>query len=226
MPGSCGRRLLAANSVIRLEDICWKAGPFRLEKVCFEVPSGRYGVLMGRTGSGKTSLVEMICGLRAPDSGRIWLNRRDVTRMPPGRRGLGFVPQDGALFPTLSVARQIGFALRMKKRPASEIDATVRRLAAEMGIEHLLERKPPGLSGGEKQRVALARALAANPGVLLLDEPLAAVDEDTQTGLIQLLRTTQRQHGITVLHVTHSRREAEALADVRLRIEGRGVVIE
>ncbi len=211
--------------VIRLEDICWKAGPFSLEKVSFEVPSGQYGVLMGRTGSGKTSLVEMICGLRVPNSGRIWLNGKDVTRVPPGERGLGFVPQDGALFPTQTVARQIGFALRMKKAPARAIDETVRHLAAEMGIEHLLNRKPAGLSGGEKQRVALARALAANPGVLLLDEPLAAVDEDTQTGLMQLLQRTQRQHGITVLHVTHSRREAEELAEVRLRIEDRRVVV-
>lgn len=211
--------------MIRLEDICWKAGPFSLENVCFEVPSGQYGVLMGRTGSGKTSLVEMICGLRAPASGRIWLNGRDVTQVPPGERGLGFVPQDGALFPTQSVARQIGFALRLKGTPEREIADTVRRLASEMGIEPLLERKPAGLSGGEKQRVALARALAANPGVLLLDEPLAAVDEDTQTGLMQLLQRTQREHRITVLHVTHSRREAEMLAEVCLRIEGRRVVV-
>ncbi len=211
--------------MIRLENIFWKAGSFRLEDVSFEIPAGRYAVLMGRTGSGKTALVEVICGLRAPDAGRVWLNGSDVTRLPPGCRGLGFVPQDGALFPTQTVARQIGFALRMKNAPAEEIDATVRRLAGEMGIEHLLDRKPPGLSGGEKQRVALARALAANPGVLLLDEPLAAVDEDTQSGLIQLLQRTQRQHRITVLHVTHSRREAEALADVRLRIEDRRVVM-
>ncbi len=210
--------------MIRLENISWKAGPFQLQNISFEVPAGCYAVLMGRTGSGKTSLVEMICGLRAPDAGRIWLNGRDVTQTPPGRRGLGFVPQDGALFPTQTVSRQIGFALRMKKAPAGEIDSTVRRLAAEMSIGHLLERKPAGLSGGEKQRVALARALAANPGVLLLDEPLAAVDEDTQTGLIQLLQRTQRQHGITVLHVTHSRREAEMLADLRLRIEDHRVV--
>lgn len=210
--------------MIRLENICWQAGPFRLENVSFEIPAGRYGVLMGRTGSGKTSLLEIICGLRAPDSGRVWLNGRDVTLTPPGGRGLGFVPQDGALFPTQTVARQIGFALRMRKAPAAEIGEVVRRLAGEMGIGHLLERRPAGLSGGEKQRVALARALAANPGVLLLDEPLAAVDEETQTGLIELLQRTQRQHGITVLHVTHSRREAEALAEVRLRIEGRSVV--
>ena len=212
--------------MIRLQNISWKAGAFALDNVSFAVPAATYAVLMGRTGTGKTSLVEIICGLRAPQSGQVWLNDRDVTRMAPGQRGLGFVPQDGALFPALTVAEQIGFALRIQKAPSASIDATVRELAAEMAITHLLDRRPPGLSGGEKQRVALARALAAKPGVLLLDEPLAAVDEDTQSDLIHLLKRTQQQHQITVLHVTHSRREAEALADLRLRLENHAVHIE
>ncbi len=212
--------------MIRLQNISWKAGAFALDNVSFAVPAATYAVLMGRTGTGKTSLVEIICGLRAPQSGQVWLNDRDVTRMAPGQRGLGFVPQDGALFPALTVAEQIGFALRIQKAPSASIDATVRELAAEMAITHLLDRRPPGLSGGEKQRVALARALAAKPGVLLLDEPLAAVDEDTQSDLIHLLKRTQQQHQITVLHVTHSRREAEALADLRLRLENNAVHIE
>ena len=212
--------------MIRLQNISWKAGAFALDNVSFTVPAATYAVLMGRTGTGKTSLVEIICGLRAPQSGQVWLNDRDVTHMPPGLRGLGFVPQDGALFPTLTVAEQIGFALRIQKAPSASIDSTVRELAAEMAITHLLDRRPPGLSGGEKQRVALARALAAKPGVLLLDEPLAAVDEDTQSDLIHLLKRTQQQHQITVLHVTHSRREAEGLADLRLRLENHAVHIE
>lgn len=212
--------------MIRLQNISWKAGAFALENVSFSVPAATYAVLMGRTGTGKTSLVEIICGLRPPQSGQVWLNDRDVTLTPPGQRGLGFVPQDGALFPTMTVADQIGFALRMKKAPADSITLTVNELAAEMGITHLLDRKPTGLSGGEKQRVALARALAAKPAVLLLDEPLAAVDEDTQSDLIQLLKRTQQQHQITVLHVTHSRREAEALATLRLRLENHAVHIE
>ena len=212
--------------MIRLQNISWKAGAFALDNVSFNVPAATYAVLMGRTGTGKTSLVEIICGLRTPQSGQVWLNDRDVTRMPPGLRGLGFVPQDGALFPTLTVAEQIGFALRIQKAPTASIDSTVRELAAEMTITHLLDRRPPGLSGGEKQRVALARALAAKPGVLLLDEPLAAVDEDTQSDLIHLLKRTQQQHQITVLHVTHSRREAEGLADLRLRLENHAVHIE
>ncbi len=206
--------------VIRLDNISWSAGAFALSDVSFDVPAGKYAVLMGRTGSGKTSLIEIICGLRLPRSGRVWLADRDVTAAEPGARGLGYVPQDGALFPTMTAREQIGFALRMQKRAVGVIESTVRDLAGEMSITHLLDRKPTGLSGGEKQRVALARALAAKPKVLLLDEPLAAVDEETQDELIALLQRTQREHGITVLHVTHSKREADALAEVSLRLEG------
>lgn len=204
--------------MIRLENISWSAPGFALRDVSFAVPEGRYAVLMGRTGTGKTSLLEMLCGLREPHSGKVWLDERDVTHAPPGARGIGYVPQDGALFPTMTVREQIGFGLRMKGEPPGNIQPRVVESAREVGVAHLLDRKPQGLSGGEKQRVALARALVMRPSVLLLDEPLASLDEDTQSGLIELLKRTQREHGITVLHVTHSRREAEMLGEVRLRL--------
>jgi ABC-type sugar transport system ATPase subunit len=205
--------------MIRLEHIRWRAPAFGLDDISFTVPAGQYGVLMGKTGTGKTTLLEIICGLRAPEQGSVWLGETDMTTKMPGARGLGYVPQDGALFPTMTVRQQIGFGLRMKKMSAREIAEIVTQLAAETGISHLLERRPLGLSGGEKQRVALARALALRPKVLLLDEPLASVDEDTQDDLIALLKRTQREHAITVLHVTHSRREAAALGEMRLRLE-------
>jgi molybdate/tungstate transport system ATP-binding protein len=212
--------------MIRLEDIAWHAPAFRLDDVSFSVPAEKYAVLMGKTGTGKTTLLEIICGLRRPESGRVLLGERDVTGEAPGSRGLGYVPQDGALFPTMTVRRQIGFGLRMKGTPPSKIAEVVGQLAGELGIAHLLERKPAGLSGGEKQRVALARALALQPRVLLLDEPLASVDEETQDDLIGLLKRTQREHRITVLHVTHSRREAGLLGEVRLNLEGGQVTLE
>ncbi len=209
--------------MIRLENITWKASGFMLKGVSFEVPASTYGVLMGKTGTGKTTLLEMICGLRTPVSGSVRLGDVDVTRLSPGQRGIGYVPQDGALFPTMTVQEQIGFGLRLQKYPAAAILSRVSELAEETRVSHLLDRKPQGLSGGEKQRVALARALIMRPKVLLLDEPLASLDEDTQDDLIALLRKTQQDHGITVLHVTHSRREAKTLGQVQLQLENGAV---
>ena len=204
--------------MISLDSIAWRAGAFRLENVSFTVPAGSYAVLMGRTGCGKTTLIEIICGLRTPRSGRVVIGDRDVTHEPPAARGIGYVPQDGALFPTFTVREQIGFALRLRRRPDEEIAARVAELADELGVAHLLDRLPQNLSGGERQRVALGRALAAKPKVLLLDEPLSALDEELRDDLAALLNRVQREHGITALHITHSRREAAQLGDVCFRL--------
>ncbi len=198
--------------MIQLDSIAWRAGSFTLENVAFSVPAGRYGVLMGKTGSGKTTVLEIICGLRRAAAGRVRLGGRDVTDLAPGARGIGYVPQDGALFPTMTVRGQLGFALRLRRRPAAEI---ARR-----------DRPPDGLSGGERQRVALGRALAAKPKVLVLDEPLSALDEERRDDLAALLRRVQRETAVTVLHVTHQRGEAARLADVLFRLEAGRVVEE
>jgi len=205
--------------VIRFDAVSWHAGAFRLDAVSFTVPAGSYGVLMGRTGCGKTTLLEILCGLRQPTGGRVLIGDRDVTDLPPGERGIGYVPQDGAMFPTMTVREQIGFALAIRKRPGAEITARVKELAEHLGVAHLLNRLPQNLSGGERQRVALGRALAAKPSVLLLDEPLSALDEELRDDLAALLKRLQRELNLTALHITHSRREAEQLADVRLRME-------
>ncbi|HEY3897664.1 MAG TPA: ABC transporter ATP-binding protein [Chthoniobacter sp.] len=204
--------------MIHLDSITWQAGAFRLENLTLSVPTGRYAVLMGRTGCGKTTLVEILCGLRRPQGGRVLIADRDVTHEPPGERGVGYVPQDGAMFPTMTVREHLGFALRLRRRPADEIARRVGQLAEELGIAALLDRKPQGLSGGERQRVALGRALAAQPKVLVLDEPLSALDEDLRDDLAVLLRRIQREHGITALHITHSRAEALQLADLMFRL--------
>ncbi len=211
--------------MIRLDSIACRAGAFSLDNVTFAVPAGSYGVLMGRTGSGKTTILEIICGLRRPSAGRVWLGERDVTDLAPGERGIGYVPQDGAMFPTMTVRDQLGFALRLRRRPAGEIAGRVAELADELGLTPLLDRRPEGLSGGERQRVALGRALAARPQVLVLDEPLSALDEELRDDLATLLRRVQREHGVTALHITHSREEAAQLADVLFRVEA-GRVIE
>ena len=205
--------------MIRLEKITWRAPAFRLDEISFSVPSGTYAVLMGKTGTGKTTLLEILCGLRRPSGGSIWIDDRDITQLDPGLRGIGYVPQDGALFPTMNVAEQLGFALRIRHRPADEIARRVRELSEQLGIAHLLDRMPQNLSGGERQRVALGRALAAKPSVLLLDEPLSALDEDTRDEIAALLKQAQRTSGVTALHITHSRREAAQLADVVFQLE-------
>jgi ABC-type sugar transport system ATPase subunit len=212
--------------MISLENITWSAPAFRLDDISFSVPEGTYAVLMGRTGTGKTTLLEILCGLRHPTAGRIQIDGRDVTDLDPGLRGIGYVPQDGAMFPTMNVSEQIGFALRIRRRPAGEIAARVTELSAQLGIAHLLDRLPQNLSGGERQRVALGRALAAKPAVLLFDEPLSALDEDTRDEIAALLKKTQRSHGLTALHVTHSRRESAQLADKVFLLEDGRVIAQ
>ena len=204
--------------MIQLDQIAWKAGSFAFENLSFTIPQRAYAVLTGPTGQGKTSLLEIICGLRPPSRGRVLLNGNHVSHLPPGARQIGYVPQDAALFPTLTVHQQLAFALQIRKRPANEIRDLVGQLAAALSITPLLERKPDGLSGGERQRVALGRALAARPAFLLLDEPLSALDDDTREDLLALLQEIHRSEPVTVLHVTHHREEARRLATFRLHL--------
>lgn len=200
--------------MIQLENITWSTGArVILDDLTLTIPSDTYAVLMGSTGCGKTTLLEVLCGLRQPQKGRVLIDKRDVTSLEPRERGIGYVPQDLALFPTLKVFDQIAFALNLRRLPA---DARVRELASELAISHLLDRQPEALSGGEKQRVAIARALAANPKLLLLDEPLSALDEAMRGEAATMLKRIQQQHHLTVLHVTHSQAEATQLADLRL----------
>ncbi|HSH95196.1 MAG TPA: ABC transporter ATP-binding protein [Roseimicrobium sp.] len=205
--------------MIRFESIAWQVGTFHLEGIDFRVPPRSYAVLMGRTGCGKTTLLEILCGLRRPKSGRVFICDRDVTNEAPGERGIGYVPQDGAMFPTMTVRENIGFALRIRHKSVAEIDTRVKELSGHLGVAHLLDRLPQDLSGGERQRVALGRALAAKPAVLLLDEPLSALDEELRDDLAGLLKQVQKEFDMTALHITHSRTEAKRLADVLFLME-------
>ncbi len=202
------------KTVIAVDNLSIRQGSFMLSNVGFRVPTGEYAVLMGKTGCGKTTLVEAICGLRPMlPSGRIRLMDRDVSHLKPAERGVGYVPQDGALFPTMTVRDHLAFALSIRRWERCRIEETVAELAALLGVENLLDRKPAGLSGGEAQRVALGRALSFHPSVLLLDEPMSALDETTRDEMYELLRTVRRHTGVTALHVTHNVSEARALGD-------------
>ncbi|MEY5026862.1 MAG: hypothetical protein RLZZ244_2390 [Verrucomicrobiota bacterium] len=211
--------------MIRFENIAWRTEGFALENISFTVPAKTYGVLMGKTGSGKTCLVEMLCGLRCPDAGRIFLGQRDLTSLPPGERRIGYVPQDAALFPTLSVRDNMGFALRIRRRPKAEIAATVESWAEQLSLTALLERFPEHLSGGERQRVALARALAAQPDALVLDEPLSALDDPMRLEITKLLGALQKRLALTVLHITHHPREALQLAHHVFHLEQGSITV-
>lgn len=206
--------------MLELRHLTVRAGGFELVKVSLTVATGSYGVLMGKTGCGKTTLMEAICGLKKVTEGSILLNGEDVTQWRPGERGIGFVPQDTVLFSNMTVRRHLAFGPEIQGWDRDEIGERVEALARALGIEHLLERRPQGLSGGESKRVALGRALAARPKVLCLDEPFSALDEETNGEICDLLKELQRTQRITTLHITHGSAEAERLADVRFQIVG------
>jgi len=206
--------------MIELLDVSVTAGEFSLSGISFRIDSGQYAVLMGQTGRGKTTILEAICGLRKINSGQILVHGCDVTEASPADRQIGYVPQDLALFPTLNVRQHLEFALRLRKKSTQEVAERVDELAEVLGIGQLLQRSVRGLSGGESQRVALGRALSFRPSVLLLDEPLSALDEATRFEMHELLTRVKQKSHVTTLHVTHSVEDAEALADRRLTLVG------
>jgi molybdate/tungstate transport system ATP-binding protein len=207
--------------LIEVRDLTIRYGRFSLEGVSFEIENGEYVALMGKTGSGKTTLIEAICGLRPLISGQIILNGRDMTREKPALRELGYVPQDGALFSTMTVSEHLAFSLVIRRWPRQAIDERVDELADLLGLRHLLDRQPHGLSGGESQLVSLGRALAFSPGVLCLDEPLSALDDSTREEMYALLTTVRKRTGVTALHITHSLHEAERLGERFFLLAGR-----
>lgn len=199
--------------MIEIKDLSLRAGEFRLDHLSFTIQSGQYAVLMGKTGRGKTTILEAICGLRRVEAGQILIHGQEVTDWLPADREVGYVPQDLALFPTFTVRGHLEFALRLRKWSQTRIDRRTDELAHQLGIQHLLDRKIVGLSGGESQRVALGRALSFYPSVLLLDEPLSALDADTRNEMQELLKSLTELHDVTTLHITHNQEEAKAMAD-------------
>ncbi len=200
-----------------------QVGDFHLGPLDLTLPDGAYGVLMGSSGSGKTTLLEMVAGLCPTSTGQLILDGESATHLPASHRQVGYVPQDGALFNTMTVAEHLDFGPRIRGWDASSRRDRVSELAKDLGLESLLGRKPKGLSGGERQRVALGRALASPPRLLLLDEPLAALDESAHDELCGYLERIHSKQGVCVLHVTHNRGEAERLATHRLELNSGSV---
>jgi len=197
--------------MLRLKNINKRLGSFALKEINLEIPEGEYFVLLGRSGSGKTQLLELIAGLSSPDSGEIWVNGRNVTRDKIQERKTGLLFQDYAVFPNMTVFGNIAYPLHSKKLSRDLIVRQVNAIAGEMNIKGILDRYPHNLSGGELQRVALARTLVNSPSLLLLDEPMASVDASLKDDIRRNLRQLNRK-GLTIIHVTHDYREAISLA--------------
>lgn len=210
--------------MLSLRAISKKFPGFELKEVSFTVEDGDYFILLGESGAGKSMVLETIAGLVLPDSGSILLGGREITREKIQRRGIGLVFQDHAVFPHMTVRGNLQYALKSLPGAQGNPAETAEKMAERLSINHLLERKPATLSGGELQRVALARTLIQKPGILLLDEPLASVDHQLKSELRALLRQIHRE-GQTILHVTHDFEEAISLG-TRVAVINNGMIVQ
>lgn len=199
--------------MIRTQELTFRVGTFQLDRLTIDIAAGKYFVLLGPPGAGKSIFLECLCGLRRVNSGRVFIDGQDVTHTEPRLRGIGYVPQDYALFPHLSVTQNITFGLRFQGCKHQELMSRIEDITQLLGIQHLLSRRIAGLSGGEQQRVALARALVLQPKILLLDEPVCALDEAMRQEVCHQLLRVQRQLQLTVVHVSHNLEEAFSVAD-------------
>ena len=211
---------------LRLEEVSRRFGDVvALDSTSLRVPAGELMALLGPSGCGKTTTLRIIAGLEAPDTGRVLLGDRDLSELPPNRRGLGMVFQDYSLFPHMTVEENVGFGLRMAGVARAEISRRIRAILDLVRLTGLDDRYPNQLSGGQQQRVALARSLVTNPSVLLLDEPLGALDKNLRESMQFELRRIQRRLGITTVMVTHDQEEALTLSD-RVAVMHRGRVLQ
>ena len=210
--------------MLTLRNINKKFGQFALKDINLEISEGEYYILLGRSGSGKTRLLELITGLADPDSGQIWLEGENITEKKIQKRKIGLVFQDFALFPNMTVAANIAYPLHSSGTDRNTIGEKVTAIAAKMNIGHLLKRYIHNLSGGELQRVALARTLVTSPRLLLLDEPMASIDASLKDDIKRLLRRLNKS-GLTIIHVTHDYREAVSLAH-RVGVMHNGRIIQ
>ncbi len=210
--------------MLSLKKISKRLGEFQLSDIELEISVGTYFVLLGRSGSGKTQLLELIAGLNDPDSGEIWLDGENITHKRLQNRGIGLVFQDYAIFPNMTVFGNIAYSLHAGKIKKTIISERVNKVAAELNILHLLTRGTNNLSGGELQRVALARTLITSPKLLLLDEPMSSIDASLKDGIKRLLRRLNKQ-GLTIIHVTHDYREALSLSS-RVGVIHNGKIVQ
>ena len=211
--------------MLNIKELSGDLGGFEIGPIDLTVEDGEYLVVLGPTGAGKTVLIEYIVGIHLPDKGRIVVNDQDITDLYTEERNIAYVPQDYALFPNLNVEKNIAYGLEAKRLPRPEIDRTVSAIIDKLGLDYIRHRMPLNLSGGEKQRVALGRALVTKPRLILLDEPLSALDENLRTEMASELRALQQELKGTFVHVCHNFEEAADVAD-RIAIMNQGRFIQ
>ena len=199
--------------MLKIRDLALQAGEFRVDVAALDVAAGEYFVLLGPNGCGKTLLLSCLAGLLRAERGTVLVAGQDVTLLEPRRRHIGYVPQDYGLFPHMDVARNITFALRVRGMAHAAALERLTSLIDLLGLRRLLAHWPLTLSGGERQKVSLARALAIQPALLLLDEPVSALDWPTRAEVLEQLRRVQKELAVTTIHVCHSPDEAMAVAD-------------
>jgi iron(III) transport system ATP-binding protein len=190
-----------------------------------EIPSGRFFTLLGPSGCGKTTLLRMLAGFVVPDAGSVWFGDREVTQLPVHKRGVGMVFQDYALFPDRSALANVMYGLAARSVPAAQAKARALAMLERVGLGAFADRSPATLSGGQRQRVAMARALVIEPELLLLDEPLAALDVKLRVELRAMVRELQLESGITTVFVTHDQEEALAMSDI-VAVMDRGRIVQ
>jgi ABC-type Fe3+/spermidine/putrescine transport system ATPase subunit len=194
-----------------------------LQNASLQVSAGEIVALLGPSGSGKSTLLKIVAGLQVPDAGRVWWDGRDITDVPPERRGFALMFQDFALFPHLSVLDNVAFGLIEQRLGRRDAQAQAAQMLTVFGLADLARRRVWDLSGGEQQRVALARALITQPQALLLDEPFSALDADLRVALRDEFRTRIKTAGMPTLLVTHDEQEARAMADRAVRLKDGGL---
>ncbi|HTR86060.1 MAG TPA: ABC transporter ATP-binding protein [Reyranella sp.] len=202
-----------------------KGEVYAVREVSLSVETGELLTLLGPSGCGKSTTLRMIAGFEEPDEGTISIDGRDVTHVLPNRRGIGFVFQNYALFPHLSIFENVAYGLRVQGRPEAEIVRAVAEVLQLVGLARYERQQPHQLSGGEQQRVALARAVVFRPKVLLFDEPLSNLDAKLRVEMREQIRSLQKRIGITTVYVTHDQEEAMAISD-RIAVMERGVVVQ
>jgi putative spermidine/putrescine transport system ATP-binding protein len=211
----------AACPMVRLDRVAKAYGTVQaLRPISLDVCKGEFLTLLGPSGSGKTTLLNMIAGMTGPSEGRVWIDGKDVTETPPAKRGIGMVFQNYALMPHMTIFQNIAFPLQIRRVPTAEIRQRVAKVLEIVRLPHVAGRKPRELSGGQQQRVSLARCIVYNPSLILMDEPLGALDKNLREQMQLEIRRLHTELGITMVYVTHDQEEALNMSDRIMLMNG------